>query len=132
MLIYWALPWFAWLAWHWRATSSPTTFLTIGVLLVLLCERYAFGYAITLCDDRLIYRDRGWLFGRETALARTDIVRAIYSRSITNESKPLQRVEIEYRSSAGGQTGTQVLSLATFRRRDVERLLHWLPNVVRE
>jgi hypothetical protein len=132
LLVYWALPWFAWLAWQWRIEGSPLTLLIVAVGLIVLCERYAFGYRVILLSDRLLYRDRGGLLGREMSLNRAGIVRSVYKRAINAESKPWERVEVEYRPSESERIQTHVLSLGSFRRVDIERILEWLPNVVRE
>lgn len=131
MFIYWALPWLAWLAWKWRASGSPVTALVIAIGIVVVCERYAFGYSIDVFPDRLVYRDRGLLLGRSVTLDRIGILKATYARKVGGEGKPWEYVEIEYRKHGDEETRTVVLALASFRRADAEHVLRWLPNLVR-
>ena len=132
LLIYWALPWLAWEAWRWRETGSPLSFLLFGLAIVWVCERYAFGYSVTLFPDRLVYNDRGFFLGRKISIERNSIIRAMYLRNINAENRPWRRVEIEYRAAGEPHPRVQVLSVVSFRKADVERILRWMPIQVEE
>jgi hypothetical protein len=130
MLLYWAVPWLAWLGWKWRASGSPMTALVIAIGLIVVCERYAFGYAIDLFPDRLIYRERGWL-GRSVTLDRVSILKSTYTRRVSGDGKPWEHVEVDYRLHGDEEPRSRVLALSSFRRADIELVLRWLPELVR-
>jgi len=122
-MLYWMVPAFLWLG---SQTSQAGWWgsVVFSIVIVVVLERQLFGHSIELFPDHLIYRYRGHPWPRAVRIRRTQIIAAKREVGVRRDGNPWDSVSLV--TDDGTSRETVVLSLVTFSRRDVERLLHWL------
>jgi hypothetical protein len=99
----------------------------IGVLFVLACEIFIFGFRIELFEDRLIYRYRGPPLVAEKTIRRTDISQYKFEAAIRSDHKPWCSVEVI--TQVAGIEERTLVNLTSFSRADIRAVLDWLSSV---
>lgn len=123
LLIYWCLPWLAYVAWTWQSAESWFDAVALAASIFLICEIYVFGYQIELHEDFFIYRDRGIPWNRKKRVNRVEIESFVFQKAQVRSGSPWQYVELKLTPSAGSRLE---INLAAFRAADISIFLEWL------
>lgn len=98
--------------------------IAFGFVIILAFEYRIFGFRIVLSETLLIYRDRGFPWRREIVLSRENILR---TRDVYfDKGKKFRSAHVAVFVLEGNSETVKYITVASFRPRDIKRIVEWL------